>query len=155
MPSKGVELHNAADEQISELTRLLSTRSDAALRLPCPGREELGDGTVGAVALHTADSYLRIAEFLRAAVHGEAVHVQSRHGSYAANPVARARLLERLSAASSALAPLADLGDEQLETVPPASDMKFCDGTRTLEQIVRSLLKHQDHHVHAMKAAVA
>jgi hypothetical protein len=33
-----------------------------ALHLPCAGREKLGDGTVGAVAMHTADNYLRIVE---------------------------------------------------------------------------------------------
>ncbi|MDQ6803443.1 MAG: hypothetical protein M3065_00430 [Actinomycetota bacterium] len=34
------------------------------MRLPCPGREELGDGTVAACAMHTADNYHRIAGFL-------------------------------------------------------------------------------------------
>ena len=33
--------------------------------------------------------------------------------------------------------------------------MKFCDGQRTLEQIVTNLLNHQRHQLEALKAAVA
>jgi len=64
-------------------------------------------------------------------------------------------LLDRLSAARDAFAPLANLTDEQLDTVPAASDMRFCDGQRTLEQIVTSLLNHQSHQVAALRAALA
>jgi hypothetical protein len=63
-------------------------------------------------------------------------------------------LLERLSAARDAVALLAELREEQLDLVPAASEMKFCDGRRTLEQILSSLLKHQRHQVDAVKAAV-
>jgi hypothetical protein len=38
---------------------------ETVLRLQCPGREKLDDGTVGALASHTADSYLGIAAFLQ------------------------------------------------------------------------------------------
>jgi hypothetical protein len=38
------------------------------LSLLCRGREKLGDGTVAALALHTADSYVRIAGFLQATI---------------------------------------------------------------------------------------
>ncbi|MDQ6803445.1 MAG: hypothetical protein M3065_00440 [Actinomycetota bacterium] len=50
---------------------------------------------------------------------------------------------------------LGDLTDEQLDTVPPASDMKFCDGQRTLEQILTNLLNHQSHQLVALKAAMS
>jgi hypothetical protein len=43
----------------------------------------------------------------------------------------------------------------QLDTVPPASDMKFCDGQRTLEQVVTNLLNHQNHQLDALKTAIA
>jgi hypothetical protein len=63
-------------------------------------------------------------------------------------------LLERLSTAWDALTILAELSDEQLDAVPSASEVKFCDGRRTLEQILSSLLKHQRHQVDALKIAV-
>jgi hypothetical protein len=64
MSERGTQLLDTADRQISELTGLIATPGETALRLPCPGREKLGDGTVAACALHTADNYHRIARFL-------------------------------------------------------------------------------------------
>ena len=66
MSERGRQLFETADGQISELMRLVSQVDETVLRLPCPGREKLGDGTVGALASHMADSYLRIAAFLQA-----------------------------------------------------------------------------------------
>jgi hypothetical protein len=63
-------------------------------------------------------------------------------------------LLQRLSAARDALGLLAELSDEQLDAVPPAGGMRFCDGRRTLEQIMSSLFKHQRHQVDALKRAL-
>ena len=65
MSQSGVQLQQAADAQIAELIDLLSTRDPSALKLQCRGRERLGDGTVAASAMHTADNYHRIADFLR------------------------------------------------------------------------------------------
>ena len=64
-------------------------------------------------------------------------------------------LLDRLAAGRGALALLTDLTTEQLDNVPPVSQMKFCDGQRTLEQVVTKLLDHQSHNVDALKAAVS
>jgi hypothetical protein len=155
------------------------------LSLPCPGREKLGDGTVAALALHTADSYLRIAGFLQATGqmaganagarqgrhriprlllarghaprgHAESGHDEGTHdGDYTADNVDLHGLLERLSAGRDALSLLADLTDERLDTVPPTGSFRFCDGQRTLEQVVASLLNHQGHQVGALRAAVA
>jgi hypothetical protein len=150
------------DGQISELIAILSIKDEAALRLPCAGREKLGDGTVAACTLHTADNYHRIAGFLNGDdrqhriarfLHG---HGQRQHqDNYSAENIDLQTLLDRLTTGRAALSTLADLADEQLDTVPPASDMKFCDGQRTLEQIVTNLLKHQNHQLDAVKAAIA
>jgi S-adenosylmethionine-diacylgycerolhomoserine-N-methlytransferase len=151
----GMKLLTAATAQISELIDLLSKRGEVALTLPCPGREALGDGTVGAVASHTADNYRRIAEFLEVAVDAQRGFGLGEHGGNggAAN-LHLDDLLERLSAAREPLSLLAELSDEQLNAVPPAGEMKFCDGRRTLEQIMSSLLKHQRHQVEALTRAV-
>jgi hypothetical protein len=42
-----------------------------------------------------------------------------------------------------------------MDSVPPAGEMKFADGERTLEQIIASLLKHQRHQVDALAAALS
>jgi hypothetical protein len=151
-----------ADRQISELTGLIATPGETALRLPCPVREKLGDGTVAACALHTAGNYHRIAGFLnddgrehRIArfLHG---HDRREHqDNYSAENIDLQTLLVRLTTGRAALSALADLTDEDLDSVPPASDVKFCDGQRTLEQIVTNILKHQNHQLDAVNAAIA
>lgn len=170
MGARGTELHATATTQISELIGLLSTRGEMVLTLPCPGREKLGDSTVGAVASHTANNYRRIGEFLEVTVDARRGHRPGRlgvaddwrhghtpgdhGGDHSAQNLDLDDLLERLSAARDALGLLAELSDEQLDAVPPAGEMRFCDGRRTLEQIMASLLKHQRHQVDAVKAAV-
>jgi hypothetical protein len=176
MSERGTQLFQMADGQLSELIDLLSTRDEATLSLPCPGRQKLADGTVGALATHTADNYLRIADFIAAdptappsnsthrsfrsiasrfAGHGRGEHGPSMHAPGAAGTTDRAGVLDRLSNGREAMRALDKLTDEQLDTVPPASDMKFCDGQRTLEQIATSLLNHQNHQLDALKDALA
>ncbi len=165
MNERGTQLQETADGQIDELIGLISTRGEAALRLACPGRLKLGDGTVAACALHTADNYLRITGFLQGHSedgHRRIVRFLHRHGEdkhqgdcYRAANIELQAVLERLSAGRAALSGLADLTDDQLDTVPPASDVRFCDGQRTLEEVVTSMLKHQNHQLNALRAAVA
>jgi hypothetical protein len=185
MSERGIHLRETAGGQISELIGLFSVRGEAALSLPCPGREKMGDGTVAACASHTADRYLLIADFLQAADQMPGAHSgsgQGRHriqrfllarghapgghaepgqgegmhdGDYTAENVDLDGLLERLSAGRDALGLLADMTDAQLDTVPPSGSFRFCDGQRTLEQVVASLLNHQGHQIDAIKAAVA
>jgi hypothetical protein len=64
-------------------------------------------------------------------------------------------LLVRLAAVRDGLATIGQLTDEQLNAVPTAGGMKFADGERTLEQIILSLLKHQDHQVAAIAAGLS
>ncbi len=180
MSERGTQLFDTADGQISELIGLLSKSGEAALSLRCPGREKLGDGTVAALALHTADSYLRIAGFLQATSrmpaaqwrshritrlfrtrgHTPPRHVKGGHDAgihdreYTAANFDIPGLLERLSAGRDALRLLTELTDEQLDTVPSAGSFRFCDGQRTLEHVAASLLNHQGHQIDAIKAAV-
>ncbi len=184
MSERGTQLHETAEGQISELIDLISAQSEAVLRRPCPEREKLGDGTVAALACHTADNYLRIAGFLQATSqtagartsagqvrhqiprfllsrghasrgHAESGHAESPHDrDYATEHVGLDSLLERLSAGRDAISVLGDLTDERLDTVPPAGSFRFCDGQRTLERVVAGLLNHQGHQVDALKAAI-
>jgi hypothetical protein len=164
MSERGTQLQETANGQISELIALISTPGKVALRLACPGREKLGDGTVAACAMHTADNYHRIAGFLqgqRGGGHTRIAKFLHRHredqhqDNYRADNIDLPALLDRLSAGRAALSVLADLTEAQLDTVPPASEMKFCDGQRTLQQIITNLLNHQNHQLGALRAATA
>jgi hypothetical protein len=155
MSGRGINALELADDQIAELVQLLSTRGEDALSLPCRGRQKLGDGTVGATASHMADNYRRIAAFVTATAHGR--HRASPGHEPGRHPAAdrdRAALLARLREARHALGVLADLSEDQLDQVPPASGMRFVDGQRTLEEIVAALLRHQQHQVDAIAATL-
>jgi hypothetical protein len=176
MSERAIRLFQIADDQISNLIALLEAADDAALHAPCAGREKLGDGSVAAVAMHTAGNYHRIAEYL--ATDAEPGHRKPDHrhriplfggphsrrgahdhsggaGEYRSDKIDRRRLLERLETARAWLSPLAEFSDERLAAVPPASEMRFADGQRTLEQIVDSLVTHQRHQCDALAAALA
>ena len=175
MSERATQLFQTADAQIGDLIALLGAADAAALHAPCPGREKLGDGTVAAVAMHTADNYHRIAEYLGADPQPRSRTAKRRHripaslgahrrhgrrdhsdamAAYRAENIDPPSLLERLETARARLRPLSELSDEQLAAVPPADEMRFADGQRTLEQIVVSLLKHQGHQCGALAAAL-
>jgi hypothetical protein len=184
MTERGNQLHLTADRQIAELLSVISTLDEDSSRLPCPGREKLGDGTVAACARHTADNYRRIAAFvttsdrisaahkqsqpdshrtpriLRSLAHGPASHPEngtdpaSHDGPYTAQNTDLGLIVRQLSATRASLGQIAVLTDSQLDAVPPQGAFRFCDGQRTLEQVLASLLKHQAHQLDALKAAI-
>lgn len=155
MSERGAQLARTAAGQISELIEILSICGEAGLRLPCPGREKLGDGTVAASAQHTTENYHRIAGLIRehpvTANGGEFDH----HTRYSAESISLPALLARLASARNAVAGLAGVGDDRLDAVPAAGALRFADGQRTLEQVIAAALKHQEHQVDVLKAAVA
>ncbi len=183
MTERGKQLYRTVDSQIAELIDLISTLDETALGLPCPGREKLGDGTLGAAARHTADNYERIAAFAQAAAgrsgtQGPAQHHGHRtpwlprrmsygpadhaaHGpaggqqrnQYAADNTHVDVVATQLAGARGALGAIAELTDTQLNAIPPKDSFRFCDGQRSLEQVLTGLLKHQSHQVEALKAA--
>jgi hypothetical protein len=183
MTERANQLHATVDGQISELIGLVSTLDETTLRQPCPGREKLGDGTVAACARHTADNYQRIAAFVetsdrmsdayapahrggrriprlvRALGHGPASNAEHTPGAgqpehhYTADNIDLGAVVKQLSASRDSLGQIADLTDSQLDAIPPNDSFRFCDGQRTLEQVLANLFKHQDHQADALKAA--
>jgi hypothetical protein len=181
MTERGEQLYATAVGQIAELIGLISTLDDATLRLPCPGREKLGDGTVAASMRHAADNYHRIAAFVQtsdrmsgahptqpgahrvrwlvhALGHGPEDHTEHGPGAdqhddqYAAGNIDLGALVKKLTASRDTLARVAVLTDSQLVAIPPKDSFRFCDGQRTLEQVLASVLKHQSHQLDALKA---
>jgi hypothetical protein len=153
MSERAAQLSRTAGQQIADLIEILSTCTDATLRLPFPGREKLGDGTFAACAQHITDNYRRIAAIPRQA----AVADGTRHGHdtrYSAERVSLTAILAQLAEARDALAGLAEIADDQLDSVPAAGALRFADGRRSLEQILAAALKHQGRQVDALRAAV-
>jgi hypothetical protein len=151
MSPRAEQLHRTADNQIAELAERLSAAGEQDLTRPCPGRAKLGDGSVGVVAAHTIDNYQRIAGFVAGAEPAGHGHGHGREPDRLELSV----LLSRLASAREALAAIGQLGDEQLDSVSPASEMKFADGERTLEAVIASLLKHQRHQLDALAQALS
>lgn len=148
----------------------------------CSGREKLGDGTVAANAQHIADNYQRIAAFVQTGKRTSAAgdptplsahrppgflrrfgHQRPDHGEngtgahanhYTADGVDPGELINQLSASRHALEQIATLSDNQLHTIPPERSFRFCDGQRTLAQVLTNLLKHQAHQIQALKASL-
>jgi hypothetical protein len=176
MSERARALSATADEQIADLIDRLARLDQAALRRPCPGREKLGDGTIGAAAWHTADKYRRIADFvqtsdrltagahrlprpLRTLGHGPQDHAGHDPSAaphdhpYTADDVDLGAVLTQLGASRQALTRIGELTDRQLDAVPPKDSFRFCDGQRTLEQVLAGLLRHQAHQLQALRSA--
>lgn len=183
MTERAKQISDAADRQVTELIDLLSTLDQAALERPCPGREKLGDGTIGAAARHTAENYQRIASFVQATDRVSAAIQPARDGrhripkflrtlghgredhaghaptagqhtdAYTANSIDVETLVKQLTACRDALAQIAELTEGQLDAIPPKDSFRFCDGQRTLEQVLAGLLKHQAHQLEALCTA--
>jgi len=153
MAERAEQLHSTANGQIEQLIGLLSSIDQATLRLPCPGRQKLGDGTVGALVSHTADNYQRIAGFVQTS---EGAPGAGQHGhGHSADNIDPTAVITQLSAARDALGRLAELTNGQLDAVPPKDSFRFCDGQRTLHQVLASLLKHQAHQLDSIQTTVA
>ena len=155
MSERDTQLFELAERQIAELLALISTGGEPLLRRPCPRREKLGHGTVAAVASHIANTYQRIAAFIRGEGEGEYERAAARYHQANSQNIPLHQLLEELSAAQRGLSSLADLTDEHLDTVPPPDAARFCDGKRTLEQVLAGMLNHPGHQVDAVRAATA
>lgn len=123
------------------------------MRRSCPGRDKLGDGTIAAVVAHTANTYQQIAAFARGDSGAERNPAAANNHLGSKRTIPSHQLLEELSAAQRALAALAHLTDQELDTVPPAGSARFCDDNRTREQVLTAMLKHQGHQIKAIKAA--
>ena len=150
--SRADDLHRRAEDQVAALIAVIEAAGEGALRRPCPGREKLGDGTVGAIAAHTAANYARIAGFATGAGPDTA---SAGHGpSQAGAAASREALVSRLRGVRGSLRVIAELDDARLDVVPPAESFRFCDGARTVEQVLTALLRHQEHQVQAIAAAL-
>ena len=62
-------------------------------------------------------------------------------------------VVEQLGASRGTLGRIAELTDIQLDQAPPKDSFRFCDGQRTLAQVLAGLLKHQARQLEALSTA--
>jgi hypothetical protein len=118
--------------------------------------DRISDADAHAPAKHGGH---RIPRLLRALGHRPTSYAEHAPGAgqtehqYTADNIDPGAVVKRLSASRDTLRQIAELTDSQLDAIPPKDTFRFCDGQRTLEQVLASLFKHQDHQVEALKAA--
>jgi hypothetical protein len=165
MSERGTDLMTKANRQLDEIAEFLATLDEADLGKPCDERAEetvgvagahRGGDTVGDTAAHMADGYNHLGRLLQTTGHAPGSPTTGDHHrhDHARTPEALPDLLARLRAGKARIALLADLTDQQLDSVPPAVGM-FSDGRRTLEQVLEAVMDHQAAHLATLKRAVA
>jgi len=159
MGERGTRLMEKANGQLSEIIEFFGTLDEADLRKPCADEsaEHSAGDTVGAVAAHMAEGYHHLGRFLQAAgyVPGQPAAGNNHGHDHGHAPEALPGIRDRLTAGKVPLGLLADLTDEQLDSVPPAGSSRFSDGRRTLEQVIDAVIAHQAAHLVTLKRAVA
>ena len=167
MSERGTRLMAKADRQFSEMIEFFGTLDEADLHKPCPG-ESTEDGagdTAGAVAAHMSQGYRFLGKFLQADGYvaespatgnrkGRGHRYRLGHGR-TFPPAVLPDMVDRLTGSKAPIGLLADLTDEQLDSVPPAGSSRFSDGRRTLEQVIDKVIAHQAPHLMTLKRAVA
>jgi hypothetical protein len=156
---RGIELMTIVSRQLDEMAGFFGALDEADLRKPCPD-DDAGD-TVGAVAAHAAEVYHYLGRFLRATGHvpgSPATGNSQSHGHGRASPELLPHLpdlLDRLTAGKAPIGLLADLTDEQLDSVPPAGSGRFSNGRRSLAGTIDAVIAYQATHLVMLKRAVA
>jgi len=151
MSERGADLMRKASGQLGEIDEFFATLSEADLSKTCS--DHAGD-TVGAVAAHMAEGYHYLGRFLRAA--GYVAGLPAAGGSHGRGSVpALPDMLDRLACGRVPIGLLADLTDEQLDSVPPAGSSRFSNGRRILEQVINAVIAHQAAHLATLRLAVA
>lgn len=157
MSERGTELMAKVSRQLDEMAEFVRNLNEADLRKPCPD-DDAGD-TVGAVVAHMAEGYHSVGRFLQSTgyVPGSLATGKSHghgHGHERAHaPEAVPDVLDRLTSGKTPIGLLADLTDEQFDSVPPAVN-RFADGRRTLERVIDAVIAHQAAHLVTLERAV-
>jgi hypothetical protein len=162
MSARGTDLMNKASGQLAEATGLVDRLTEAELGALCPDESDDGAGhTVGAVAAHLAQGYGRLGQFLQVSGYiphasGTGAHDHAGREQHGADPAPESvpGLLNRLAAGTASVGLLADLTDQQLDSVPDDRSSRFSDGRRTLAQVLDVAIAHQAEHLAALRRAV-
>ena len=151
MSERGTELMGKASRQLVEIVEFFSKLGEADLRKPSP---DCAGETVGAAAAHLAEGYYYLGRFLQATgyVSGSSATGHT-HGRGPAPHLSD--MVHQSTGGRIPIGLLADLTDEQFDSVPPKGSSRFSDGRRTLEQVIDGVIAHQAAHLATLKRAVA
>lgn len=160
MCARGEALMKKVIRQIGDIDEVFASLNEADLAKARPPGEESGKSghaakgrTLGDAAAHIAEGYHFIVRFLRSAGYvpgapaGGSIHGRGPSPT----PI---ELRKRLTEAKSEIGIIADLTDEQLDSVPPAKSSRFSDGRRTLEQVIEEAIAHQAEHLSDLRSAM-
>ena len=108
---------------------------------------------MGAGAGHMAERYHYLGRFLETAgyVSGPPGRANNHGHDHVADP---SKMLDRLTGGKAPIGLVANLADEQLDSVPPARSGRFSHGRRTLEQVIDDVIAHQAALLVTLKQAV-
>jgi hypothetical protein len=139
-----------------ELTSFLTGLGEADLRAPT---EDPGGRSAGEVVAHLGEGYHEVLAWLGRAAQdpsGAADTAPAGDGHHDhGGPVDVPAVVHELEHGGVRWAALVrGFTDGQLDRVPPATP-GYTDGQRTLEQIVTSMLEHQEAHLNSIRRAVA
>lgn len=108
---------------------------------------------MGDAAAHIAEGYHFIVRFLRSVGYIPGAPADGSIHGRGPEPT-QPELRKRLAAARHEVGIIADLTDEQLDSVPPAKSSRFSDGRRTLEQVIEEAIAHQAEHLSDLRSAM-
>jgi hypothetical protein len=141
-----------AGEQLDDLVEFFGELDEGDLRKPHPERR---GKTVGDAAAHVAEGYHFMQGFLNKEGYLSGARDSTGHGHGQRLSIQLSDIRRRLNEARSPIASLAELRDDQLDSVPPAKSSRFSDGRRTLEQVIEAVIAHQTEHLRELESAVA
>lgn len=152
MSTRNEQLATAVEQQSRETIEFLRGLSDADMNEPCA---DPSGATVGAVVAHLGEGYDQVLGWIESVAGGTAApigNVGRQHGPHTHDTAERIELLRHGGEDWAAL--LRRFDDGQLDRVPPAAE-NITDGTRTLGEIMQSMLEHQSAHVEYVRQAVS
>ena len=151
MSQRGEDLLDKVKRQIDDIAQVFERLGEADLAKADPERK---GRTIGEAAGHIAEGYHFLVRFLTSAGHvpgrpaGGNIHGR---GPELALPSLRTRLAE----ARTEVGIIANLADQQLDSVPPPKSSRFSNGRRSLEQLIEEVIVHQAQHLNDLKSALA
>lgn len=157
MSDRGTELMAKVLEQLDQASALLAGSDESALHRPYVDRE--GDhsaNSVGSAALHFIEGYQKIGRLLKGAGYVSASLAEGApqpHGHGKHHDPDMSDVVKGLDAAKIRLTLLADLSDEQLDSVPSVRN-QWADGERTLLQVLDTIIDHQAGHLASLQDAL-
>lgn len=151
MSERGTDLKRRVDRQMDDIAAAFANLGEADLTKPDLKRK---GRTVADAAAHIAEGYHFLVRFLWSAGYVPGGSAGG-HGHERPTALSLPELRQRLDDGRIEISVIADLTDQQLDSVPPPKSSRFSDGRRSLELAIEEVIAHQTQHLTDLKTAVA